>query len=74
MSDYISRVQVLVTKETEIGRVQDALYFTHEEFALMDEKSVQAAVDKRVSDRVAFIKAESVKEHPVEEERIEELT
>lgn len=53
------RIQVLVTKDTPIGRYQDALYFSPDEFNAISQDDVDAMAQKRADDWVASVQAAS---------------
>lgn len=42
------RIQILIKEDTKFGKLNDALYFSEEEYAKLDEKDIQIAVDERV--------------------------
>jgi hypothetical protein len=54
-----ARLQILIKQDTPLGQYNDALYYTPDEVAVIDEKAIQEAADKRVNNWVAFVDAQS---------------
>lgn len=52
-----ARIQVLIKQETPYGNFSDALYFTADEFAALDDTALQAAKQARVDGWVAVVTA-----------------
>lgn len=67
------RVQYLISKDTEIGKFNDALYFTAQEFTLLPEPALQAMVDERANAWVASVKEASNPKEEVTEAVVEEV-
>lgn len=61
------RVQYFISKDTEIGQFNDALYFTAQEFTLLSEQKLQEMVDARANAWVASVKEASNRETVSEE-------
>lgn len=45
----IVRVQVLFFRETEFGVLNDALYFSQDEFKAIDDASIESMINERVA-------------------------
>ena len=55
---------MVLTEQTEHVEYRDAIYFTPEEHAKLDEKEIAAQAQKRVADWVAFVAAASTQVAP----------
>lgn len=64
MPDYQELIQILITKPTEIGTFQDAIYMTQAERDALTDEDIQTKVDKRASDWVKKVKEDSKKIRP----------
>lgn len=65
------RIQVLINKDTEQGRFQDAVYFSKEEFDALSDSDIESIKEERASNWVASVQAASKIERVVSKEDLE---
>lgn len=65
------RVQYFISKDTEIGTFNDALYFTAQEFTMLPEHKLQELVDERANAWVDSVKTASIVETVVAKEDLQ---
>lgn len=58
------RIQYLVTKKTDIGEFNDAIYFTPDEWAALTKDEVQIKADARVDNWIDEVKNPKPPEEP----------
>ena len=61
-------IQVKFKEHTEVGEYNDAIYFTEDEYAVVDQKSIDQIKKKRVDNFVDSIKNPPPVEEPTKEE------
>jgi hypothetical protein len=62
------RVQVQFSEDTEVGKYNDALYFTQEEYEQLTQKQIDAIKKQRVDNWVNIIKTPVIQKEQTKEE------
>jgi hypothetical protein len=65
------RIQVLINKDTEQGRFQDAVYFSKAEFEALSDSELENIKNQRANNWVNSVKAASKVERVVSKEDLE---
>lgn len=66
------RIQILIQEKTDFGEFNDALYFTEEEYAKIEDKQIESLAQERVDSYVASRQEQKDKPpvEPTDEEKL----